>query len=204
MPGTPSWFARLPNYSRRPDTKVVIVDNQVLSYRLLDGRTDADYDFLFLDPRVVMQIGRQVIDETLHSVGIDDRGIEPDRRGRPIRVGPETYRPGLPLALHQRMWEGQAQLQQQGKLILVGSFANPHQRMSYERLATLIHAACGRNMGPKDARVVADAMVRRIPLYCGDGRARHALSAGLSRDVVLNTELRGASLSGFAANMFLP
>lgn len=203
MPATPPWFGRLPDYSKRADTKVVIVDNQVLSYRLLDGRSDPDYDFLFLDPRVVLQIGRQVIDETLRSVGIDDKGTEPDRRGRPIRVGPETYRPGLPVALHQRMWEGQAQLQAQGKLILVGAFATPHQRMLYERLAALIEAACGRRMGPKDARVVADAMARRIPLYSGDGRARNALANGI-RDVVLDAELRGAGLAGFAANMFLP
>ena len=203
MAATPTWFNRLPDYSRRSGTKVVIIDNQVLSYRVLDGRSDPDYDFLFLDPRIVLQIGRQVIDETLRSVGIDDKGTEPDRRGRPVRVGPVTYRPGLPIALHQRMWEGAAKLQDQGKLILVGSFINQHQCILYERLAALIEAACGRGMGPKDARVVADAIVRQIPLYSGDTRAQKALAAGIN-DAVLAAELRSAGLSTFAANMFLP
>ena len=34
-----------------------------------------------------------------------------------VQVGPVTYRPGLPVALRPRMWEGQAALQAQGKLV---------------------------------------------------------------------------------------
>ena len=59
-----------------------------MSYRLLDGRRTPDYDFLFEDPRVVIQIGRRVIQETLRSVGVEDTGIERDARGNPIRVSP--------------------------------------------------------------------------------------------------------------------
>jgi hypothetical protein len=179
-----------------------MIDNQVLSYRLLDGRTDPEYDFLFEDPRLVLQIGRQVINETLNSVGVDDRGIEVNRRGRPVRVGPETYRPGLPIALHQRMWEGQAELQSREKLVLVGQML-PAQRIVFNRLAPLIETACSRGMGPKDARVVADALVRRIPLYSGDVNARHSFSRGVL-DPTLSAELRASGLATFATTMFVP
>ncbi|HEY0419903.1 MAG TPA: hypothetical protein VGC80_10320, partial [Acetobacteraceae bacterium] len=176
---TPAWLADLPEFGPRPGAKVVIVDNQVLSFRLLDGRSDAVFDFLFQDPRIVLQIGDQVINETLNSVGIDDKGTEPDRRGRPVQVGPATYRPGLPLALHQRMWEGQAALQAQGKLVLNRAML-PSQRIAYYKLASLTENACGRRMGPKDARMVADALVRRIPVFTADQRCRDAFAVGLA------------------------
>ncbi|WP_426959757.1 hypothetical protein [Muricoccus radiodurans] len=200
----PAWFNRLPAYSRRPGTRLVIVDNQVLSYRLLDGHRDADYDVLFGDPRVVLQIGRMVIKETLRSVGIEDTGMEQDRRGRPVRVGPVIHRPGLPIALHRRMWEEQARLQDQGKLVLVGGFATEQQRILHDRFTALIDAGCNRNMGPKDAHVVAEALVRRIPLFCRDDRARRSFAAGVERGGALAAELHAANLAGFAATMFLP
>jgi hypothetical protein len=210
LTAAPSWFSRLPEFKPRPGTKVVIVDNQVLSYRLLDNRTNVDYDFLFSDPRVVLQIGRQVINETLHSVGIDDKGLKLnaddrpvlDAKGQPIRIGPVTYRPGLLSALHQRMWTGQAQLQERGKLVLVGAMY-PAQRIVYGRLTTIIENVCGKGMGPKDARVIADALVRKIPLFSADNRARDAFTKGIA-STVLSAELCATGLTAFAASMFVP
>ena len=82
---TPTWFNRLPQF-RRGDAnwRVVIVDNQVLSYRLLDGLAGPVFDFLFQDARVIVQIARQVIDgrcirwasstPASNWIGADDRG----------------------------------------------------------------------------------------------------------------------------------
>jgi hypothetical protein len=198
----PAWFARLPPFPPRPERSVVIVDSQAMSYRLLDGRRTPDYDFLFEDPRVVIQIGRRVIQETLRSVGVEDTGIERDARGNPIRVSPEVLRPGLPGPLNQRMWQQQARLQALGKLVLVGAML-PAQAIVYQQLARRIEATCGRNMGPRDAEVLADALVRRIPLFCDDNACRRAFANGLASEA-LNMELRAAGLDGFAATLFVP
>jgi hypothetical protein len=198
---TPGWFERLPRFRPGSDARVVIIDNQVLSYRLLDGRSDPVFTFLFQDPRIILQIGGQTIDETLHSVAVDDRGTEPDRRGRPVRVGPETYRPGLPPDLHARMWQGQAALLAQGKLFLARAML-PVQRVAFNGLVPLIEAACGRRVGPKDARVVADALVRRIPVFTLDQRLRDGFTHGLANPV-LAAELRRLDLAEFAAALFV-
>ena len=100
------------------------------------------------------------------------------------------------------MWTGIAQLQQRGKLMMVGGMY-PAQRIIYDRLAAIIENACGRRMGPKDARVIADALVRGIPLFSGDNRARTAFVRAMTGGV-LSTELRNAGLTSFAANMFIP
>lgn len=198
---TPDWFADLPLFRPGAAARVVIIDNQVLSYRLLDGRSDALFNFLFQDPRLVLQIGGQTIDESLHSVAVDDKGTEPDRRGRPVRVGPETYRPGLPVALHRRMWEQQGALLAQGKLFLARAMS-PAQRLVFDVLAPMIEACCGRRVGPKDARVVADALARRIPLFSLDNRLREGLAVGLLNPA-LAQELRRMGLDGFAARLFV-
>ncbi|RVT95682.1 hypothetical protein EOD42_15920 [Rhodovarius crocodyli] len=198
---TPAWFEGLPMFRQGGAARVVIIDNQVLSYRLLDGRSDEVFNFLFQDPRIVLQIGGQTMDETLHSVAVDDTGLEHDRRGRPTRVGPETYRPGLPAALNQRMWEQQGALVAQGKLFLARSML-PAQRLVFDVLAPMIHAACGRRVGPKDARVVADALARRIPLYSLDNRLRDGLAVGLLNQA-LARELQRLGLDGFAARLFV-
>ena len=199
----PAWFNRLPPFGPRPGTRVVIVDNQVLSYRLLDQRSTPDYDFLFEDPRIVLQIGRRVIQETLRSVGVDDTGIEPDARGRPQRVGPVIHRPGLPLHLHTMMWAGQARLQDEGKLILLGAMF-PAQAIVYDRLLRTIEVACGRRVGGKDASVLADALVRGIPLYTDDGNCRTAFLRATTAEPALAAELRALNLTQFASNLFVP
>ena len=93
-------------------------------------------------------------------------------------------------------------VQERGKLVMVGGMY-PAQGIIYDRLAAIIENACGRRMGPKDARVIADALVRGIPLFSGDNRARTAFARAMTGGV-LSTELRNAGLTPFAANMFIP
>jgi hypothetical protein len=204
LPGyTPAWFNQLPPLSRLAGRHAVMIDNQVLSYRVLDARSDPVLDFLFEDERIVLLIGRQVIDETLHSVGVDDTGIELDRRGRPQQVGPVVLRPGLPAALNQRMWEGVAALQARGKLVLAGlSQMTTEQRARYNVLAPMIEAASGRNMGEKDARVAADGLVRQVPIYTLDQRFRDAFQRAML-SAALQTQLTAYGLAGFAARLFV-
>jgi hypothetical protein len=201
---TPTWFNQLPQFRRGdPNRRVVIVDNQVLSYRLLDGRSGPVFDFLFQDARVIVQIARQVIDETLHSVGVVDTGVEADRRGRPRRVGPVVLGPGLPAELNQRMWEALAALQSAGRVFLAGlTQMTPVQRQGYDILAPLIDTASGRGMGPKDARVAADALVRQIPILSLDQRFKDAFRRALP-DPALQAQLNAFGLTAFAPNLFV-
>lgn len=200
---TPAWFNQLPQWGRSSGRLAVMIDNQVLSYRVLDGRSDPVFDFLFQDERIILLIGRQVIDETLHSVGVDDTGMEPDRRGRPRQVGPVVLRPGLPAELNRRMWEGAAALQARGKLMLTGlTQMTPEQRTHYNVLAPLIQAASGRNMGEKDARVAADGLVRQVPIFTLDQRFRDSFQRA-AQGGALQAQLTAYGLAGFAARLFL-
>lgn len=199
----PVWFDQLPQWGRQSGRRALMIDNQVLSYRVLDGRSDPMFNFLFEDERVVLLIGRQVIDETLHAIGVDDTGIENDARGRPHRVGPVVLRPGLPAALNQRMWEGMAALQGRGKLILTGlSQMTSEQRTRYHVLAPMIEAASGRNMGGKDARVAADGLVRQVPIFTLDHRFRDAFGRA-AQGAALRVQLTAYGLAEFAAHLFV-
>ena len=199
---TPAWFADLPDFTPRPCTKVVIVDSQVLSDPGSPTlRSDAAFDFLFQDPRIVLQIGDVVINETLNSVGIDDKGTEPDRKGRPVQVGPSHHRPGLPVALHQRMWEGQAALQAQGKLVLTRAML-PGQRSPITGWPRSSRMSADGEWGRKDARMLADALVRRLPVFIADQRCRDAFAIGLANPVLL-AELKLHGLDAFAQRLFV-
>jgi hypothetical protein len=198
---TPAWFGTLPLFRPGGSQHVLIIDNQVLSYRLLDGRSDPLFTFLFEDPRLVLQIGGQTIDESLHSVAVDDSGMENDRRGRPVRVGPVRLRPGLPADKNQMMWERQGDLMMRGKLFLARAML-PAQRQDFARLWPLIEGACGRRVGAQDARVVADALVRRIPLLTLDARLRAGFAHGQA-DGALTGEIARQGLAGFLPRLFI-
>ena len=197
----PAWFAGLPLFRPGGPQRVVIIDNQVLSYRLLDGRANPLFNFLFEDPSLVLQIGGQTMDETLHSVAVDDSGMEPDRRGRPRQVGPVTWRPGLPGPLNQAMWERQADLVMRGKLFLARAMPPPL-RVAYDALWPVIEGATGRRVGAQDARVLADALVRRIPVFTLDQRLRDGFAAGRP-NAALRAELARLGLDGFVDGLFV-
>jgi hypothetical protein len=199
---TPEWFSRLPEFAPRPGHRVVIVDNQVLSYYLIDGkRDDPGSVFLMEDPRIIVQIGRQVINETLHSVGVADKWDEPDGRGGTRRV--VVPGPGLPPALHRRMWEQMTALVARDKLVLAGiAQMTAEQRIRYDVLAPLIANLSGGGMGELDARVAADALVRRIPIYSLDRAFRKAYRAALPK-IQLAECLRDYKLTEFAAHLFV-
>lgn len=202
QPGAlPAWFARLPVFAPRPDRRVVIVDNQAVSYYLLDGRRDPpELTFLFEDHRVILQIGRQVIDETLHSTAVIDSGMEPDRRGRPRRVGPTILGPGLPGAMNQRMWEGLAALQARGQVVLRGlAQMTAEDRNNYARLSLALHNA---GVSEEDARVAADALVWRIPLFTLDHRFRNAAHGALNNAGVAAL-IREFGRTDFAPSLFV-
>lgn len=205
LPGSPPpWFDRLPAFRPQPERRVVIVDNQALSYYLLDGRRDPpELTFLFEDHRIVAQISRQVIDETLHSTGTVDSGMDTDRRGRPRRVGPVITGPGLPVALQEKMWLDLASLQARGQVVLSGlTQMTPGQRAQYAELAAVIEQVSGRGMGGKDARVAADALVKRIPIFTLDARFRDTFGRVLNEEP-LRACLAKYDLSAFAPGLFV-
>ena len=187
----PPWFAGLPLFRPGGTSRVVIIDNQVLSYRLLDGRSDPLFNFLFEDPSLVLQIGGQTMDEALHSVGNDD----------PTRPGPVMFRPGLPGPLNQRMWERQGDLVMRGKLFLARAMP-PTQRVAYAALWPVIEGATGRRVGGQDARVLADALVRRIPVFSLDLRLRAGFAVGLG-NAALTAQLAQLGLAGFVGGLFV-
>lgn len=205
----PPWFARLPEFSRRPGHKTIIVDNQVFSYRFFgEGKPNRYRDFLFEDPRIIIQIGRQLIDELLHSVSVADDHLKRDKKnrpvldaeGHPVRLAPAAFAPGLPSKLHRTMWEQLGHLQEREKLVLVGAFATSEQWILFGRLSKSIEDSCGVNsMGPGDSRVIADALARRIPIFTEDKRQRDAFGFALAnRKAGLTKELEAVGLLDFA------
>jgi len=200
-PYSAAWFEQLPRFRQQADQRVAIVDNQAISYYVLNGRRDPpELTFLFEDHRVVPRIGRRVIDETLHSTAVVDNGMEPDRRGRSRRVAPTILGPGLSGPVDQRMWEGLGALQARGKVVLRGlTQTTARDRNVYERLSLALFNA---GVSEEDARVAADALVWRIPIFTLDPRFRNAARGALTRAGVdgLITEF---GLTAFAPNLFV-
>ena len=199
----PAWFNCLPMFESQPNRRVVIVDNQALSYYVLDGIRDHDLDFVFEDRRVIAQIGRQVIDEALHSTGVVDSGIELDQRRRPEQIGPKILGPGLPGELNEKMWRGVTLLQARQQLLLSGlTQMTAEQRARYETLATVIERMSGRGMREKDAHVASDALLRKTPIFSLDNNFYRAYHRALG-EKPLQRCLAEYQLTEFANNLFV-
>ena len=152
----PAWFARLP-VSGRSGRRTVYADNNVLSNYLFETPTD-DARFLFEDNRIQVHLSRQVIDEALNH-------------------------PGLDVARRQQVWTRLGQLQQSGQVILSGTSAmTPPMLAAYRGLQPLLSRS---GLSVEDAAVVADAVVKRVPLYTQERRSRTGLENALRNPAVL-------------------
>ena len=137
----PSWYYRLP--IAPGGKRALIVDHHVLRGYLLLDAADPALQFVFESGRVQIQIGRQVIDEA-----VNDPDVAPDRR----RIVDEAL----------------ADLQRRGVLLVTGaSQLSPSARRSYNELAVLLRA----HLSAAGALVMADAIVKRIPLLALERRA---------------------------------
>lgn len=154
-PGSaPGWAERLPSNSKH--RLLVAVDNNVLSNYLFEPVKD-NVAYLFGDPRIQIQISRQVIDEALNN---------------PVFDG----------AKRATAWKRLGELQENGKLFLSGtSQMTPGMLSAYKELAELLGKV---RVSEEDARVIADAIVKRVPIFTLDDRLIRALrSAFLNREV---------------------
>ena len=131
--------------------RTVIVDNNVISTYLFRAPTD-EVRYLFESGNVRIQCGRQVIDEALNH-------------------------PGLDVTRRRKAWESLGTLQANGRLLLSGGTQmTPAMNAVYTELARLLAAT---NLSQPDARVLADAVVKRVPLLTLERRAKEALAKAL-------------------------
>jgi hypothetical protein len=152
---TPSWLDRLPLAAGK---RTVIVDNDVLSsYLFLRPPPTDDVRYLFESGSVRVQCGRQVIDEALNHPGLN-----PNSR--------------------RTAWESLGKLQANGRLFLSGATQmTPAMSAVYAELARLLAAT---NLSQTDARVLADAIVKRIPLLTLERRSKEGLAKALANAAV--------------------
>jgi hypothetical protein len=154
---------------RPPRRQLVAVDTNVWSdlfVRHNDTPAARALQRLLDDPNAQLQIGRQQIDELLNN-------------------------PAFRVQDRSRMWETLGRLQDQGKLILAGtSRMTPTMLTQYQRLIPLLVAA---RVSEEDARVLADALVRRLQLLSRDDRFTNAIRGALNNPDVARY-LRGEGL----------
>jgi hypothetical protein len=149
MSTPPPWFARLP-LSSRSGRRMIALDNNAVSNYFFEVPA-SEVRFVFEEPSIQIQIGRQVIDEALNH-------------------------PGLAAARRPQIWTALGELQTRGKLILSGvTHMTAHEQTVYRELQRLLQA----NLSQPDSRVVADAMVKRVPLLTIERRLRDGLERAL-------------------------
>jgi hypothetical protein len=164
MSTPPAWFARLP-LSSRSGRRMIALDNNAVSNYFFEAPAP-EVRFVFEEPTIQIQIGRQVIDEALNH-------------------------PGLAGARRPQIWTELGELQARGKLILSGvTHMTGHEQTAYRELQRLLQA----NLSQPDSCVVADAVVKRVPLLTLERRLRD----GLDRT------LRGPAVQTFLARNRLP
>jgi hypothetical protein len=152
---SPPWLDRLPLAAGK---RTVCVDNDVISsYLFLRPPPTDEIRYLFESGNVRIQCGRQVIDEALNH-------------------------PGLPAASRRTAWESLGKLQANGRLYLSGATQmTPAMSAVYTELARLLAAT---NLSQTDARVLADAIVKRIPLLTLERRSKEGLAKALANGAV--------------------
>jgi len=149
MSTPPPWFARLP-LSSRTGRRMIALDNNAVSNYFYEAPT-TEVRFVFEEPCIQINVGRQVIDEALNH-------------------------PGLAAARRPQIWAALGELQARGKLILSGTaHMTPNEQTAYRELQRLLTA----NLSQPDAFVVADAIVKRIPLLTLERRLRDGLERAL-------------------------
>lgn len=112
LPPPPSWYSRV-TVSSRFHARTIAIDANTLIYFLERPTLDDDLRFVFESPptQLVLKIGRQVINETLH---------------------PVLSRPG-------RRWQSVEALVSSGKLIMFGvATMSPDERRTYQDLRTVL------------------------------------------------------------------
>ena len=150
----PTWLTRLPLVAGK---RTVIIDNNVFSAYLFRTPVPDDVRWVFDDPTIRVQCGRQTIDEALNH-------------------------PELDVARRRRAWEQLERLQASGKLYLSGTTQMTREMSElYSALAKQLAAA---NLSTADGRVFADAIVKRVPLFTLDKRAKDALARALNNQLV--------------------
>jgi hypothetical protein len=161
----PAWFASVPVQTFF-GKKMVSVDNNAISDYLLRGLRDDEIVFVFTSPLLMLKLARQVIGEALMPVDF-----------------PPADRP--------RVWDFLTGLQDQRKLVLLGT-ANmqPGQLRHYRHLQHLLRV----NIGEPDARVLADGIATGVPIFTRERRLREGLVKAL-RNAALQTNLRANGLA---------
>ena len=160
----PPWFARLP-VSRRTGRRTIALDNNAVSNYFFEVPAP-EVRFVFEEPSIQIQIGRQVIDEALNHLG-------------------------LAAARRPQIWTALGDLQARGKLILSGvTQMTAHEQAAYQELQRLLQA----NLSQPDACVVADAIVKQVPLLTLERRLRDGLGRAL----------RGPAVQAFLTGRGLP
>jgi hypothetical protein len=163
-PSQPAWVMRLP-VSPRTGRRMVCCDNNAVSNFLFEAARD-DVRFVFTSPTVEVHISRQVIDEALNH-------------------------PDLAVASRQQAWNTLAQLQEAGQLVLSGvTQMLPAQQKTYHALQQQLKVS---GLSGTDAFVVADAVVKRIPLLTLEENMPTGLDNAL-RNIKVRKILTGAGL----------
>jgi hypothetical protein len=143
---TPAWSSKLPLIRGQ---RTVVVDNNAISDYYVRGYRNDDLHYLFEDATVRLFCGRQVIDEALNAPG-----LQPDTR--------------------RTLFEELGELQASGKLVLSGASQMPAVMLTtYQALAQLLATSA---LSAEDARIYADAIVKRIPLYTSERRNKLAIA----------------------------
>jgi hypothetical protein len=169
---TPAWFARLP-LSSRNGRRMIALDNNAVSNYFYEAPAP-DVRFVFEEPSIQIQIGRQVIDEALNH-------------------------PGLAAERRPQIWAALGALQARGKLILSGvTQMTGHEQTAYRELQRLLLA----NLSRPDSAVVADAVVKRVPLLTIERRLRDGVDRAL-RNAAVQTFLTRNRLPNTAAQILV-
>jgi hypothetical protein len=144
---------------------MVCLDNDAVSNFLFETPRQ-DVLFVFTSPMIEGHISRQVIDEALNH-------------------------PGLDVARRQQAWTDLARLQDSDQLVLSGvTQMLPAVQNTYRALQQQLQRT---GLSRTDAFVVADAVVKRIPLLTLERRMRTGLENAL-RNLQTRTLLTGAGL----------
>jgi len=139
----PPWFSSLPQLPG--GMRALCVDNDALSAYFFEASSDPELRAIFESPVIRLQCSRQVIDEALNS-------------------------PGLAPSARPAIWAALADYQARGRLFLSGTTQmTPAVLAVYNELRGLFSAS---NLSATDAAVLADAIVKGIPLYTRERRAR--------------------------------
>jgi len=164
-------------YARLPmfgGKRLLAVDNNVIGAYFFESPTD-EVRFAFEEPGLQIQCSRQAIDEALN---------HPDFR----------------VDRRREMWTRLAELQGRGKVFLSGTSQMTKAQLElYEKLTTLLSNA---EVQKKDAPIVADAIVKRIPLLTLDQRLKNAVTSAL-RNAKVCDFLKDNSLPDSATVIFV-